>query len=450
MTDLRSTSAVVETLGRSNHVNVFVHSVTSIGNLAGVNLDDDESHRALLFARNDDVVVVPSNVDRDFLDFMIGIGVNCPVDRIVVAGGGAAVRPGGSLAEALISNPVVIEQVVELCADAPVTLNPFIATEVEWRLARLLENRLGRQVRVLGAPAERVRHANMKHITRQRAAGCGVHVAPGETVQTGKDSSRANGRADALASSIEKFLSVTGRVVVKGSFGASGSSTFIVDGLQAIEACVVGILSRTDNDCYIVEPLFDIMCSPNIVMWIDPDDHSVSCISTNDQCIDRRLVFAGSTFPSRASLLPQMIEAATRLAINLRDEGFSGAAGFDFCEYTDAATGNPEYFLSEINARMNGGMYATGLMERVNAAQSLQGLPRVRALRSASAFVAPTTFAAVREKCAGLLFDPLTGAGVIPFNPGRLASGKVALASLGGVPHEVEGALTAAIGLLTR
>ncbi|MBA3403210.1 MAG: ATP-grasp domain-containing protein [Gemmatimonadaceae bacterium] len=427
-------SGITDEMARSPGTNVFVHGVTSIGNLAGVNLNDDESHRALLFAREHDIVVVPTPVDADFLSCVCSLGLEMPVSRIVVASDGVEPAASGSLAETLISNQAALDNIATMCGDAPITLSPFISTDVEWRLAASLETRLGRPVRVLGAAADLVRNANMKHVIRARASENGVPLTPAELVRTQQSATDA---AD-LAAAIERTLGVTGRVVVKGSFGASGSSTFIVETESGISTCVAAITGRHDNDVYIVEPLFDIVCSPNIVMWMSSDGGDVSCVSVNDQCIDRRLVFAGSTYPSEGSLLPEMIEAASVLTRTLQQEGFTGAAGFDFCEYEDTLTGTRRFFLSELNARINGGMYATVLMERLNLAQATRGLPSVAALRSTSVFTSPTTFASVQARCGELMFNPLTGAGVVPFNPGRLAAGKIALACFGDSPGQVE------------
>lgn len=425
-------------MARTEGSQVFVHGVTSIGNLAGVNLNDEESHRALLFAREQDVVVVPSPVDSDFLAYLDELGLELPLGRIVDASAGAEPAASGSLAETLLANEAALGKIGAMCGDAPVTLNPFIATGVEWALARSLESILGRSVRVLGAPADRVRGANMKHVIRGRAAQCSVPVTPGEVIEKRATGAETPEDAKALSEAIERMLAATGRVVVKGSFGASGSSTFIIETAGEIAQTVASITRRHDNDVYIVEPLFDIVCSPNIVMWIDPDDGEISCVSVNDQCIDRRLVFAGSTYPSVASLLPEMIAGAELLTRTLMEEGFSGAAGFDFCEYDDPVTGVRRYFLSELNARTNGGMYATVLMERLNGAQRRRGLPSISALRSTSVFTTPTTFAAVRDSCGELMFDSATGDGIVPFNPGRLAAGKVALACFGVSRSRVE------------
>lgn len=427
-------SGIVDEMARSPGTNVFVHGVTSIGNLAGVNLNDDESHRALLFARKHDIVIVPTPVDDDFLAYVGSLGLEIPVDRIVVASDGVEPAANGSLAETLMSNQRALESIATLCGDAPVTLHPFISTDMEWRLAASIEALLGRPVRVLGATAALVRNANMKHVIRARAEAKGVPVTPAELVRT------QHSAADSaeLTAAIERTRGVTGRVVVKGSFGASGSSTFVVETEADIAGCVGAVTRRHDNDVYIVEPLYDIVCSPSIVMWIDSGGGGVSCVSVNDQCIDRRLVFAGSTYPSVASLLPGMIEAASVITRTLEEEGFSGAAGFDFCEYDDPVTGTRSFFLSELNARINGGMYATVLMERLNRAQAQRSMPSVSALRSTAVFTSPTTFAAVRDRCGELMFNPLTGAGVVPFNPGRLAAGKIALACFGDSPDRVE------------
>jgi len=61
---------ITEVLGRSRHIYIFVHCVTSVGEMPGINLNDDESHRALILAREQDIVVVPSPVEDGFIDYL--------------------------------------------------------------------------------------------------------------------------------------------------------------------------------------------------------------------------------------------------------------------------------------------------------------------------------------------------------------------------------------------
>ena len=37
---------IMGVLGRSRHIYIFLHSVTSVGEMPGINLNDDESYRA--------------------------------------------------------------------------------------------------------------------------------------------------------------------------------------------------------------------------------------------------------------------------------------------------------------------------------------------------------------------------------------------------------------------
>nr|MBA2565144.1 hypothetical protein [Gemmatimonadota bacterium] len=266
---------ITEALRRSPGTHVFVHGIRSVGEMPGINLTDDESQRAVLLARAGDVVMVPTPVE--------------PADARALAAVG------------------------KLAAAGPVFLNPFIASPAEWRLARKLQETLEGPIRVLGAPPEVVRRVNLKHEAREKAIACGVPVAPGEVVHLPVGSEGRPSSLDALEEAVRRQLSETGRVVVKGSFGASGSATFIVEGTGRIGTTLESVAARGDNTVYLVEPLLTLSAAPNVLMWIDPDDGEISCVSSTDQLLSPRLVFEGSAFPSAAKLLPQMIEGARRL-----------------------------------------------------------------------------------------------------------------------------------------
>ena len=429
---------ITEVLGRSRHIYIFVHCVTSVGEMPGINLNDDESHRALILAREQDIVVVPSPVEDGFIDYLSELGLEVNQERIVVASEGSSPSPTAPLSELLLANHLALEKIRSLTERELVTLSPFIASHKEWRLAMRLEQVLQRQVRLLGASPELVQSINLKHNSQQKAIDFGVPVAPGEVVHLRQ---KANGKPSTLRpleQAVRRHLNKTGRVLIRGSFGASGSSTFVIEGIEQIGKALETISTRSDNAIYIVGPLLDLSSSPNVVMWIDPDDGEISCLSATDQCLNPKLVFSGSVFPSTAKLLPEMIAAAHKLTECLRDEHFCGPVGFDFGEYQDMESREHKYFLSEINARTNGGMYAKVLLEKLNARQQRRAHPPIAAFLSASIETTPLSFTQLRKCCSHLLFDPSICRGVVPFNPGRLKDGKVTIACFGRDRNDVE------------
>ncbi|MGI0025333.1 MAG: hypothetical protein ACREA4_09345, partial [Nitrososphaera sp.] len=187
--------SITELLGRSHHMYIFVHSVTSVGEMPGINLNDDESYRALILAREQDIVVVPSPVEDDFLDYLSELGLEVNPKRIVVASEGSSLSCTAPLSEMLLVNSLALEKIKSLADTELVILSAFIASHKEWRLAQRLEQVLQQQVHLLGASPEVVQRVNLKHNSRQKAIDFGVPVAPSEVVHLRL---KANGRPSTL------------------------------------------------------------------------------------------------------------------------------------------------------------------------------------------------------------------------------------------------------------
>lgn len=78
-------------------------------------------------------------------------------------------------------------------------------------------------------------------------------------------------------------------------------------------------------------------------------------------------------------------------------------------------------FSSEINARYNAGMYAKTVFDVIQQQQQQQqGLPVPSGYVTENLLLAPLSFATLQKHYQDLLFDPVCGYGVIPYNPGRL------------------------------
>ena len=274
-------------------------------------------------------------------------------------------------------------------------LNSFIASAHEFRLASALAKTLGRPVPMLGGNPDLVERANLKHVTRAKAIDLGVPVAPGEIVELNQAR-----QTDGLGQALGRQLEQTGRALVRGSRGASGSATFLVEKTSdSIATALQHVEGRADNKVFLVEAMLDFMATT-----------------------------AGA-----------MVASALTMARWLQGEGFTGLVGFDFIELRDPATGRRRHVLAETNPRTNGAAYPTFAMDRLNARQARYGRPAIGAFLSTSDLRTQLDcFAALRERCGSLLYDPRTGCGVLPYNTSSLARGRFHAVSFGATRAEVE------------
>ncbi len=397
--------------------------------------------RALLLARARDIVCVNYLPEEEHLRFLAELGLGCERENIVVACRGDDSDAGKALPERLLGNPAAFERLVELArrAEGDLRLQPHLAARKEFELAGALEKASGRKVHVLGGDAELVLRAYLKHTVRAKAVELGVPVAPGEVVEL---QVREDGTPADLAPvrrALERHARRTGRAIVRGTCGTSGSSCLVAEGSEeGIGRTLEALAARSDNSIYLVEEMFEILTSPNIQIFVDPDARTVRCVSAADQRLDGELGYRGNAFPSRAETLPEMIEAALEVGRWLAGEGFTGLAGYDFVEYRDPATGRPRQVLSELNPRINGASYAAVLMERFNErARQGRGAP-VGVFLSAKFKLTPRSFADLRRRYGHLFFDPATGRGLVPYNIGWLEFGMFRAVFLGRTPEDVE------------
>lgn len=421
----------------THHITTSIHRGALEGRLPGYWHFDQ---RALILARPDDIVCVAGHVDRGYVHYLSGVGLGPEGDHIIELDAESSDDPNRTLASMLLRSAKTLREIRELIPERNrVVLNAYHASSVEFDLAAALEEVLGRPVRVQGGNADIVARANLKHLVYGRALELSIPMAPGEIVELHAHSDTCPLDVSPLLEAIARYVSYTGRVIVRGTDGAGGSGTFIADGsFEGSERKLRTFVEQQVHHIYLVQVLFDIMTSPNVQMFVEPDTGAIWCVGATDQRVDKNLAHKGNVFPSTAETLVDIICSARKLAHWLHAEGFSGFAGFDFVEYVDSQTGQHEHIFIEVNARVNAATYPAFLMARLNALQSGRSLPLIEAFLSAKTTTKATTFSELQEMYSGLFFDSGTGRGIIPYNTGRLDSGMCDFVFLGSSRQDVE------------
>jgi Pre ATP-grasp domain len=398
---------------------IFIHCVGSLRSLqplkAAIPGFDRYPERALLLAEPGDLVCVGAPVDPDYLDFLGGLGLGPKAEDVVVAQG------DGTLAERLRAAPRALLQRVPRGGD-PVWLEPYASSDAVFVLAAALRCETGVAVRVRAGLPEITAHADQKHLMRERAQAMGIPVAEGEVALLAHAGGRRRGDLGPVRDAIERQVGRTGRVIVRGSSGASGSSTFLVGrGGDDTDGVLRRIALRTDNRWYLVESMVEATASPNLMLDIPADGAPLGPAEVSDQRWGQVLVHDGNQSPSCARLVAPMEGWARMLASWLQREGYVGPIGFDFVEHRDRRTGGPSAFLAEVNPRVNGASYPLAVRRRL--------APR-------AAFVSGTVrtdagcFAQVRAALGTLLFDPERRTGVVPYATGGLSARRCAVVAL--------------------
>lgn len=409
---------------------VFLHSPSEAPDAARIveQIPEFERYgeRALLLARPGDVVCLADAVDERYMSFLRSLDIGPRSEDVVLV---ESVEPGAGLSTQLIRDPDSMDRVAARCgASGPLAVLPFFATPDAFTVGRALHTRLSRPVRVIGGPVGLVRQLHEKVAARALAESLGIPVAPGEVVRVVP----ANGSPpdlSALRRAIERWSGAAGHVIVRGSSGASGSSTF-TSRSGDIKAMIEAVGERRDNSVYLVEPLFEATSSPNIEVVVERGVPPPGRVGVTDQVLDPDLVYQGSIHPSRALRVPQMIEDSLAIVTWMRRKGFTGRVGFDFVEHT-GKEGRAEHFLTEINPRINGASYPLALTRHLAALASRFAAPAPAAFLTANVRVRARDFDDLERLTRSLLYDPARGEGIVPHTVGALSFGKVGIACLG-------------------
>jgi len=436
-------SSIIETLGGTDITQIFIHSVASLGKETelATALPGFEKYpeRSLLVARTDDIVCVLERVDNQYLQFLSSLGVGPRNGNVIQASKCLYQNDNANLSDSLMSNQEALLTIRKLVKqNKKIVLNPYIASPKEFKLAAILETILGRKVHISARNAKIVEYANYKHNIRTKALELGIPVPEGDIVelQLGEDGKPLV--LTPIKAAINRNIGKTGRVIVKGSFGLSGSSIFIVeDNPKSIHKALSNIADRTDNSIYIVEVMLDITTSPNVLMHIEPSNGRILCVGVTDQLLSDNLAHEGNTYPSCANTLKGMINSAQRMSKWLQSRGYGGLVGFDFGEYLNPETGGVEHFLAEINPRVNAAAYPKAMMEHFNKKLRQKGWPCIDSFLSAKIKTEARSFAELIELYGHLFFKPETGKGLFPYNTGCLKLGNFTMAVFGRSRNEV-------------
>lgn len=435
--------SLLECLCASDATQLFAHGVSSLAHrsalravLPGI---DEYAERALLLAERRDVVCVLEPVEEAYLDYLTELKLGPAANRVVVASEGSHGRRGGSLPAALLGNPTALDRITTLLrGEERTVLNPFAASASEFALAARLGAILGRRVEVLGSAPPLAYRLSKKHRQRALAVEAGVPVAPGEVVTLPAD---ARGRVldvVPLRAALGRRLDRSSRVIIRGTYGVSGSATWVVgNGFLGVDEALERVVRRRDNRIYLVEEMFEVLVSPNLQMFIEPPGGRITCVGISDQRWVGTLVHGGNASPSRAETLPEMVACAERISTLLQRAGYSGLAGFDFGEHLEAASGRRRPFFAEVNLRINGATYPIALVERLNREQARLRLPPIRAFATANLRPYARSFQDFERSYGEAFFQRERGAGVLPFNTGCLRHGQLTVAVLGGTREEV-------------
>lgn len=417
---------------------IYLHCATSVpyAGALSASIPDLERYaeRALLLAERQDVVCTTHEVEPDYLDYLNQLGLGPEPGNVVVASRFGSWERCQPLWQRLLESPEALSHLCDLLrGQSSARVHPFIASSGQFQFAEALEQRAGVPVRVLGGDPDLVEYADQKHHMRDRAIGLGVPVARGEVAKLDA-AGGVRGEFELLWRAIERQIGRTGRVIVRGTWGAAGSAAFVA-GCDDIVPLARRLAGGSKNRIYLIESMVEATGSPSVQMHIDPVTGSIECTGVTDQRWEGDLTRGGNVYPSVARRTADMVRWAHTLSEWLRDSGYVGTLGLDFVEYI-GPRGEPKALLAEVNPRLIGSTYPLRVLQRLNAFQRQASRTEAGAFLTGTVRTEARSFGRLRELLEGLLFSAESGTGIVPYVTGGLPYGECSLIALAGGSQE--------------
>lgn len=435
-------SSLLERLEDGVPSQLFVHCATPAGPSPepgeGARGVERYAERALVLARSQDVVCVAGEVDPNYLAYLGELGLG-PRPEHVVSASRYGSGTGRALWARLAGNTAALRALGNLVRRTGISqIQPLVASQGQFALAAALEVAADTEVKVAGGDPRLVEYVGQRDQVRTKAMELGIPVADGEVVELPVTEGRRRGDYNRLRAAVERHLGSTGQVIIRGSLGSAGSSTYIVgNGGEDVDGVIRRLIRHPHNRTYLVEMMVAATVSPNILLHVQPRGGAITCVGVTDQRWERVLVHGGNVFPSISRTSEAMVGWARRLAAWLQHEGYAGLLGLDFVEHPDPLTGEPRAFLAGVSPRVGGATYPLAVLERLNAVQRRGGHPESGAFVSGTIGTRHRSFVQLRAALEPALYASTTGQGAVLHDVGLLREGKCGVTVLGASRNDV-------------
>lgn len=433
-------ASLLDTMRPPGSQRIHVHdyeaqNVRSVELLKGVSCQFREE-RALVMADSNDLVLLNHAPDPGFVDYLQAIEVGARRDAILdlhehrSTGASSSSSALTELAtDAVLADRAAKVALERLSPTAPIRLIAYFSAANLVAFRDALIRHAGERVVIECGSHAAVEMANDKGRVRGEALRLGIPCAPGDLVSF-KPRASVHERVEAIAAAAQRWFSVSGRVIVRGTWSAAGADVFMLDAPLDHKALQVWISSRPYVESCLVDARLPLLSSPNAQVWVG-EFGQPSRVAFTGQRLDAHSQHHGNYYPFESPVLPDMESAVITIAQALGDHGYRGMLGIDLLELTDGDYGLPGFAFAETNGRMNASSYATALFESINDRRRSLGKRPCRAwLSRANAAVKAGDFVTIGQRLGDLLYQHNRSAGVIPYNTGLLQFGSIDLLTI--------------------
>lgn len=363
---------------------LFLHSFspTDLSDTLSASALHGLAQRALLLADKNDVVCCDAMPDTDYLNYLADFDI-APQNIILPAG-----KANKSLTERLLLDTALLKTLRQQNRQ----LEPYMATETEWQLAK----QLGYQIN--GTKPDYLAYLNQKTSLSTLLTESNLPSLPS-----------INCQSDQLESIALQAYKRYGKLVIRASLGLGSKNVWLADSEQAIQHihATIAAAAYPNERYYVITPFIANTLSLNTQFVLHPT--RIDFLGLSQQCIDDQLHYTGNIKP--ASPLPlqqQVLTQVNQLAHYLHQQGYLGYIGFDLI------VSPTEVFIIEINPRINTSTFTLVAVKRIMG--SLDNTCFASASLCLSEHI--NSFRCFKECLQSLLLTPTSQRGILPImNP---------------------------------
>ena len=330
------------------------------------------SKRAVLLSHPSDTIIVDSTPDQAWLWFLSTIGIEI----------GTVLTPHtieSTLHQSILSDQHLLERL----SKNQCFLEPYMGGQEIQHLADTLNA-------ALNAPSPTLlNQLNLK--SNLHAILVQANLPTIETTTAPRD--------ELHTKALQSFKDI-GPLMVRADLSIGGLGVWKIKNQSDIQSLQNSINHSPTHRLFIIQPLLDIINSPNVQYTIT--DAEPKFLGISDQHMTPSLAFGGNQYPSPHAQHPDLLNQSNRIAHWLHKAGYRGIVGIDFVITTES-----QAYIVEINPRINTSTFPLLLAQRLNrsAFRLMTGL-QTQAVTDFDQLV--NVFG------TDLLYNPSHGSGMIP------------------------------------
>ncbi len=395
-------------------INVFMHSLepsalklSGKNNTKNVELFQTQlnkyAERALFLAESDDYIILNHYPDKDYLDYLTNMDIGT---RKILN----PTNQDKSLSENVLKDKPLLKFLQTLGTE--IILHPYISLKYEAEIAKIIGATLN------GSPPELTKKVNSKIYIPPLLQKLALPIPEYEIANS-----------FTVINTAKKLRKKYEKIIVIGNNTYGGLAVWLIINEETFNAFKDDVNLNNLKEQFLVEKMYDVLCSPNVQYQIYPN--SIETLGITEQILDDKLKYHGNTSALSTKQLDKIRRDSYRICEKLQSEGFRGILGIDFIETIEG-----KIFVVDINGRANTSSFGLRVIRKLFP----DSFPKKHfKILSNINIGKKATFAELIDIIGKKnIFDKQKGQGILPYNTGFLQWGKFSAIVIANTQQEIK------------